>query len=128
MPSPPQVLRELVEAAILWRKTKVVYLAKANDKNLTEADVSAARKVHMQAVGKLESAVLAFERLGRTTKGKRPKKPIDWKKLIDGVSMVSGTLSRITDPGRVTDVEPERKIVEARAVDMSNVIDMPVDK
>lgn len=121
MPSPSQILRELAEAAILWRATKAQYLDLADRKTAKPADVAAARKRHMQAVARLDTATLAFERLQLAVKnGARGmvKKAIPWKKIVDGVAAAATIVSKATDNGG----HPPSKFVEAQ------VIDMPVDK
>jgi hypothetical protein len=111
MPSPSQVLRELLEAAVLWRKTKVSYLAATERKHADESKVTKLRKEHMQAVGRLERAVLAFEQLPQTLrKAVTGKKPVDWKKLVDSVATAATALSKATDA--------------QRPIDMSRVIDV----
>jgi hypothetical protein len=120
MPSPPQILRELAEAAILWRVTKAHYLDLADRKTAKDTEVAAARKRHMQAVARLDTATLAFERLQLSFKnGARGvvKKAIPWKKIVDGVAAAATIVSKATDSGG-----PPSKFVEAK------VIDMPVDK
>jgi len=120
MPSPPQILRELAEAAIQWRRTKVTYLAVSNDKRSKEADVAAARRLHMQAVLRLEKAVIAFEKLnfafkrgGSKAVQQLQKKPLDWKKMIDGVAMAAGALSKATD-GQATSIA-KAKVIDVQA-------------
>lgn len=114
MGSPQTILKELVEAAILWRSTKATYLAAADSKSTPAGHLGRARKEHMAAVARLDKAVLAFEQLmGGRKLGKR-KTPIPWKKMIDGLAVVAGTLSKATDG--------------PKPIDMSKVIDMPQEK
>lgn len=113
MPAPQTVLRELVEAAMAWRTTKATYLALSDSKAAPESRVVTARREHLQAVARLDKAVLAFEQLtaaGRV--GKRKKIP--WKKVLDGVAVITTSLSKVTEPS-----------VSQRPIDMSKVIDMP---
>jgi hypothetical protein len=120
MPSPSQILRELAEAAIVWRKTKAQYLAMADSKTVKADELTGARKVHLQAVARLDAATLAFERLQAQFKsGARNvvKKAVPWKKIVDSIAMASTVISKATDNGGT----PSR-FVEAK------VIDMPVDK
>lgn len=120
MAAPQTVLRELVEAAMVWRTTKATYLALADSKSSPEARVAAARREHLQAVVKLDKAVLAFEQLmaGRKLGKRKNGAPIPWKKMIDGLAVVAGTLSKATDAAA-----PSMK-----PIDMSKVIDMPQEK
>jgi hypothetical protein len=117
------MLRELLEAASLWRKTKGVYLAASDSKTTPEGEVAAARKEHLRAVERLDRAVEGFEKLlvvmKRTKRG--PKKPIPWKQLLDSAAVALTTLSKATNV-------PGHPLVEATVIDQSRVIDMPVDK
>lgn len=116
MPAPQTVLRELVEAAMAWRTTKATYLALSDSKAAPAARVATARREHLQAVMRLDKAVLAFEQLmatGRT--GKRSKK-IPWKKVLDGVAVITSAVSKATS---------EPAVPQPRPIDMSKVIDMP---
>jgi len=118
--SPQQILRELIEAAIVWRKTKRVYLALADSKTSPEAETHAARKEHLRAVERLDKAVAEFEKLPAALR-RRPKKPIPWKQLLDSTAVALTTLSRATSA-------PGHPLVEAHVIDQSKVIDMPMDK
>jgi len=64
-------------------------------------------------VARLDKAVLAFEPLLTSGVARRKKKPIPWKKVLDGIATVTGTLSKVTDPSG------------PKPIDMSKVIDMP---
>jgi hypothetical protein len=74
----------------------------------------------MKAVERLDKAVHEFERLQLQLKaGGGRKKPVNWKKMIDGLAMVATTLSKATDVPVPVPVP-----VTVRG----EVIDMPVDK
>lgn len=114
MPNPSSVLRELVEAAIAWRKTKQAYLAFSDSKSAPTSDVEASRKRHMQAVYRLDNAVKAFEELTFKLKKSSPKKNgtnLPWKKIVDSIAMAATALSKATDA-------PAHPIVTAKVIDM----------
>jgi hypothetical protein len=115
MPSPPQILRELAESAIEWRKTKAVYLAAAAAGTGSDRKATAARQVHLKAVDRLEKAVVAFEQLTFGGKARKKKAPIPWKKLLDGVAVAASALSKATNGAA------------PHSIDMSKVIDMRKD-
>ena len=119
MANPQQILRELAEAAILWRKTKNTYLALSEKKPATDAEVVKARKLHLQAVVRLDQATAVFEKLPAIIR-KGKSKPINWKKIVDGVAGIATAVSKATDSQqRILDITSSKPAI----LDMSKVID-----
>ncbi len=113
-PSPPAILRELAMAALLWQDTKSKYLAAAASK-APEKEVSVARRVHLQAVERLDRATSKFRELQawlKSPSGRLTKKPIDWKGWVDKVAFVATAVSKATEAPKPSN------IIEAKVIDM----------
>jgi hypothetical protein len=125
MTTPLQILRELAEAAVIWKDSKDVYLAESKKQPVDEKKLAHTRKLHLQAVARLDMAVVAFKKLPTTMrKLTKRKKPLDWKKIVDGIAAASSALSKATDKRDVLDLAAgnDRPPVP---LDMSRVIDVP---
>jgi hypothetical protein len=119
------MLRELAEAAIYWRTTKNFYLTASKKQPANPAEVAKLRKTHLQAVSRLDKAVAEFEKLPEAVrKLKKRKKPLDWKKIVDGVAAATSALSKATDKSDFLDLA---KGSRPPPVDMANVIDVQAE-
>ncbi len=114
--TPEKVLKDLVTAAVAWRRTKVQMMKLADSRSSTEAVISAAKKNHVEAIHKLDAAIGAFEALQskfRVEGPKKAKKAFPWKKALDALAAGSQLLKSATDapasniPANVIDVKGE---------------------
>lgn len=103
---------------MLWRRTKIAYLAASESRSKGESEVAKVRKAHLQAVERLDKAVVSFEKLPGLMKKIASKKPMNWKKLVDGIATAATALSKATDGPAPINLSG---MVEAK------VIDMPAD-
>lgn len=112
--SPEKVLKDLVTAAIAWRRTKVQMMKLADSRSSTKEVIDNAKKNHIEAIHKLDAAIGAFEALQskfRVEGPKKAKKAFPWKKTLDALAAGSLLLKNITDepalPTNVIDVKGE---------------------
>lgn len=95
----------------------MLYLA-ASEARKSVSEIETARRAHMQAVVKLENHVMMFERMmllrRKSAKKEREPKPINWKKMIDGIAVAASALSKATDG-------------KTAVVNTTQVIDMKAD-
>lgn len=104
MPTPNQILRELIEAAFEWQKTKQELLSVSDKKTeysedemeKFEKELVKARKVHLRAVKRLDYAVTSFSKIPLAMRKKKTQ-PLNWKKLLDSVAAATSALSKATD-------------------------------
>jgi hypothetical protein len=104
--TPQQVFKNLAQAAVAWRNTKVAFVRAGDSRSSKPTDIEGAKRKHLEAVRQLEAAVADFEKLMQAGPGRR-KKPFPWKALLDGVATVTGVLKSATDGGGAVRVRPQ---------------------
>lgn len=126
MSTPLQLLRELVESAILWLDTKDAYLAESKKDPQNEKKLAKARKTHLQAVARLDNAARLFKKLPEAMrKLTKRKKPLDWKQVIDIAASVTGAVSRATNKTSFANTPKDGALPP---IDMANVIDVQAEE
>lgn len=132
MPTPNQILRELIEAAFEWQRTKQEMFAVGEKKSeyseeeleKFEKELAKARKRHLQAVKRLDYAVTGFSKIPVAMRKKKTQ-PMNWKKLLDSVAAATNALSRATD--RQDFVDATGGGSRLPPIDMSKVIDVQAE-
>lgn len=124
MSTPLQILRELAEAAVLWKDTKDSYLEESKKKTTDEKKLTKARKMHLQAVARLDSSVAQFKKLPEAMrKLTKRKKPLDWKQVIDGIAAAATAVSKATNKNDLANATSGK----LPPIDMANVIDVTAE-
>lgn len=120
MPSPPQILKQVVMVARKWARSRARYRKLLDSKSATKKTLEKAKERLLKDTDSLESAVIELEKVFRNIKSQGGTRgTIPWKEIFSVISIGAGALEKAMHPGappemgpKIIDVECESRNVD----------------
>ncbi len=121
MASANATLKNLVHAARLWLRARVVYRQLLDKRSAKPADVEKAKEALLQRTNELEVAVMSFEKLYASMQKRGAKKDLQvpWSSIFKVVATGAGVVAQALDdkPGAV----PPKPAIPIDVIDVEGV-------
>lgn len=113
--SPITAVKQVVESARTWAKTRAQYRKLMDSKSASDADLKKVKKRYAAASDRHEKVVLAFDAIYESFKkiqGRPPKGAFPWRAFFGMVSNTAAAAAQAMQPPGAPAGRPQRPVID----------------